>query len=464
VADVLYARTGLVTVVNGDNEWVSSTNAELLARVGTAELGSRLRAARVAAGLTQVQLASDIVEPSYLCRVEGGRRRPSLAVLTALSERIGAPLEELLAGMTRDRHAALQSTIDFAELSLSSEDPTEALTVADEVLDDLVGMNAPDLFESALRLRASAREASGDLDGAAADLELLTAEPVADVRWVKDLISLSRCLRESGRLDETIALEETHRADVQRLGLAATTEAVQLIVTTSAAYILRGDRGHGLRMCMRASADAVRYGLPVAQASALWNASHVLEMRGQVDEALATASQALKLFEESGDTRNLGRMRIQVAQIQLSLRPPDAAGALETLQRARKEIDWSTASALDAARVRLSVAGALELLGQYPEAVAELEASVAVSPVNAVVLLASQAALRGRLAAAWGDLDSARRHYQQGIAISTGSGADTEAAQLWYEFGMILRGLGESELAVDAFRRAGAVQGLGIAH
>ena len=172
------------------------------------------------------------------------------------------------------------------------------------------------------------------------------------------------------------------------------------------------------------------------------------------------ALQALELIEESGDTRNLGRLRHNVANIQLSLRPPDAAGALETLQRARKEIDWSTASALDAARVRLGMAIAHELLGQHPEAVAELDASAAVSPVNATALLASQAALRGRLAAARGDLDSARDQYRQGIAILTGTGADRDAAQLWYELGQILHGLGESELAADAFRRAGAAQGL----
>ena len=207
-----YARTDLPAVASSDNEGVSSTNAELLARVCPAELGARIRAARDAAGLTQAQLAGGTVEPSYVCRVEGGRRRPTLKVLTALAERVGTPLDELLTGMTRDRHAAIQSTIDFAELSLSSTDPSKALAVADEVLDDLLGMNAPDLYESALRLRASAREAAGDLDGAAADLKTLTAEPVADVRWVKDLISLSRCLRESGRLDEAIAVGESHRA------------------------------------------------------------------------------------------------------------------------------------------------------------------------------------------------------------------------------------------------------------
>ncbi|GAA4726862.1 hypothetical protein GCM10023350_07070 [Nocardioides endophyticus] len=443
---------------------MSSTNAELLARVGLSELGARLRAARVAAGLTQAQFAGDTVEPSYVCRVEVGRRRPTLRVLTTLAERAGAPLEELLTGLTRDRWDAIQSTIDFAELSLSSEDPSEALAAADEVLSDLVGTNAPELFESALRLRASAREAAGDLDGAAADLTLLTAEPVADVKWVKDLISLSRCLRESGRLDDAIAVGESHQAHIAGLGLIATTEAVQLTITTAGAYIQRGDLGHALRACKRALADAVRYGLPVAQASALWNASAVLQIRGQAEEALSTALQAMELFEKSGDTRSLGRMRNHVANIQLSLRPPDAAGALEMLQRARKELDWSTASAVDAGRHRLSMAIAHELLGQYREAETELEASATIAPLNAAELRASQAALRGRLAAAWGDLDSARRHYQQGIAILTGSGADRDAAQLWYELGQILRGLGESELAADAFRRAGATQGLHIAH
>jgi tetratricopeptide (TPR) repeat protein len=284
------------------------------------------------------------------------------------------------------------------------------------------------------------------------------------VKWVKDLISLSRCLRESGRIDEAIAVGEANRAEVERLGLTETTEAVQLIVTTAGAHISRGDLGHALRSCKRALADAVRYGLPVAQASALWNASEVLQTRGQGQEALTMALQALELLEESGDTRNLGRMRHHVANIQLSLHPPDAAGALEMLQRARKELAWSTATELDAARHRLSVAAAHELLGQYREAEAELEASVTLSPANAVGLLAAQAALRGRLAAAWGDLDSARRHYQHAVAVLTGSGADTDAAQLWYELGMILRELGESELAADAFRRAGAVQGLHVLH
>lgn len=457
-----FARIGLPAVVNGDNEYVSSTNAELLTRVGPAELGTRLRAARVAVGLSQVQLAGDAVEPSYVCRIEAGRRRPTLKVLTILADRVGAPVEELLTGMTRDRHDAIQSRIDFAELSLSSEDPSEALAVADEVLADLVGMNAPALHENALRLRASAREASGDLDGAAEDLAALTAEPVADVAWVKDLISLSRCLRESGRLDEAIAVGAAHQAQIERLGLTATTEAMQLIVTTAAAYTHRGDLGRSLRICKRASAEAVRYGLPVAQASALWNASEVLQLRGRAEEALPMAIQALGLFEESGDTRNLCRLRINVANIQLRLRPPDAAGALEMLRRARTEVSWSTASALDAARVRLGMAMALELLGNYEEAATELEASVTISPVNAMELLASQAALRGRLAAARGDLDSASHHYRQGIAILTGTGADTDAAQLWYELGQILRGLGESELAADAFRRAGAVQGLRV--
>lgn len=448
----------------GDNESVSSTNADLLARVDAAALGQRLRDARVAAGLTQAQLAGETVEPSYVCRVEGGRRRPDLAVLGVLAERVGVPLEDLLTGLTRDRRADIQTTIDFAELGLSSEDPSEALAVAEGVLADLEGANAPDLLASAVRLRASALEGVGDLDGAVADLRVLTAEPVADVSWVRDLMSLSRCLRESGHLDEAIEVGELQQAQIARLGLAATTEAVQLTITTAAAYIHRGDLGHALRTCKRASVDAVRYGLPVAQASALWNASAVLQIRGRTQEALSSALQALELFEESGDVRNLGRMRNHVANIHLSLQPPDAAGALEMLQRSRKELDWSTAGALDAARHRLSTATAHELLGQYPEAAAELEASVSLSPPNAAELMASQAALRGRLGAARGDLDAVRRHYLNGIAILTGNGADMDAAKLWCELGEILRGLGESEGAADAFRRAGAAQGLRTAH
>ena len=145
------------------------------------------------------------------------------------------PLEELLTGLSRDRRDAIQSAIDFAELSLSSEDPSEALAVAGEVLAELVGMNAPDLFESAFRLRASAREAAGDLDGAIHRPEgLLTAVLLADmpVGQGPDLAEplparvrpTRRGDRGGGRSDKT---------QIERLGLTETTEAIQLTVTTA---------------------------------------------------------------------------------------------------------------------------------------------------------------------------------------------------------------------------------------
>lgn len=51
--------------------------------------GARLRAAREAAGLSQVQLACGIVNPSHLSLIERDLRRPSPQTVAALALRLG---------------------------------------------------------------------------------------------------------------------------------------------------------------------------------------------------------------------------------------------------------------------------------------------------------------------------------------------------------------------------------------
>ena len=65
-------------------------------RADPADLGTRLRDARLAAGLTQAEIATGVLSTAHMSRIEGGLRRPSPELLEILADRLGLSLEELL--------------------------------------------------------------------------------------------------------------------------------------------------------------------------------------------------------------------------------------------------------------------------------------------------------------------------------------------------------------------------------
>jgi transcriptional regulator with XRE-family HTH domain len=60
------------------------------------QIGTRLRAARLAAGLTQQQLASPRYTKAYVSALENGLSRPSMVALTFFAERLGLPAERFI--------------------------------------------------------------------------------------------------------------------------------------------------------------------------------------------------------------------------------------------------------------------------------------------------------------------------------------------------------------------------------
>jgi len=183
-------------------------------------------------------------------------------------------------------------------------------------------------------------------------------------------------------------------------------------------------------------------------------------MQGSVREALAMARQAIALFEQDSDTRNLARLRTELANMQLRQDPPEAAEAKVTLERAARELDWSSASTIDKADNQLAMARATLLLGD-PETAAELANGCYQIAREQAPLSASEAlVLQGQIAASQGRTDLAGESYKEAILLLSGVGADRRAAELWFELGGLLQDVGEAAAALDAYRRAAASTGL----
>lgn len=435
-----------------NSRWV-----ELSRSIDPVVLGKRLRLARLGAGLTQEAVVSGAVSAAYLSRIEAGQRRPEFALLTRMADRIGVPLEDLLNDPVDEDAQRLRVAIDHAELQLVSGDPDSALRTITQVLAETAELDLPDIASAAAFVRARALEGVGDYNEAILAFEDLTAEASVDPAWLKAAIALCRCYRQAGDAAASIEFGERASTTARELGLEGSTEAIQLSVTTAWAYATLGDNDRALRMCLRALETADRHGSSaVARGSAYWNASIIQARRGKFAAAADFSGKALAIFEEADDMRALAALRSEVADLHLSMDPPNPAAALEMLDRAEREMDWSASSVSGRASLLVTRARAHLMAGDTVGASEALDRAQAELPAADVVVRAYAASLAGQVAAAEGRMDAAALAYREAVRLLSELGADQRVSRLWYELGDLLAEAGDDQAAVAAFR-SGAV-------
>ena len=433
------------------------TLAERLRGIDPDLLGRRLRAARVAAGLTQTDAGGPDLSTAYVSRIEAGARRPSARALQTLAERVGTTPADLLRAAEDDPALTeLRLTLDYAELALETGEAREAESQTRALVDQL-DPDSP-LRERALFLHGRALEATGRLALAAATLEEVAAGDGAHA--LRATVALCRCLRESGEIDRAIDVGDAALARLRDTPLFGTDESIQLVATVASCYFESGDVTTAARLCREAVATAEQLGSATARASAYWNASIVESHRGRVDSAVFQAQRALSLLGEGRDARNLARLRIQLGILQLRSVPPAVAEALETLRQAEGELQESSAAPADLSHVRAALARAHLLDGDLEAASTVAEQARAVDVDSIPLAKAEAAAVLGQVAVLEGDTDRARALCAEAAQLLSAAGADRATAQVWYELAMCLEQAGATAEALDAYRRAAASTGL----
>src|ERR1700760_3568771 len=156
---------------------MDSREAALLKDIDPAELGNRIRAARVAKGLTQGQLAGGGISVGYVSRIESGQRRPIASVLDDLSARLMIPVDHLLRGVSAREYDEIKLALDYAELSLESGEHVEAEAQARQALDRASVASQSEMQARGHFLIARSLEGQGLLDDAILELEPLVDSP-----------------------------------------------------------------------------------------------------------------------------------------------------------------------------------------------------------------------------------------------------------------------------------------------
>ncbi len=437
---------------------------EKLTSLDLPTLGSRIKAARLAAGLTQVALGADDASIAYISRIESGARRPGPALVEALCARLGVTPEEIVLGYaTGEDPRRHELALDYAELQLVGGDAEQALRGADDVL--AAAPTGARLLERARFLQASALDALGDPRAVGGYRSLLSpsgpGQPaLLDVTLrLRAATSLSRILRERGELTDAISVAATALDTLGPDRLEGAEEAVRLTVTLAAAVYEAGDVERATELCRSAICEADRLKSPAARGAAYWNASIIEAEAGRIDRALDLARRALDLFEGGDDVRHLGNLRIQFSTLLLQESPPRVEEALSQLDHAEKELAWSGATVAQSVRRELVAARAWFLAGDGARA--RTRAELAVSGAGEHPLIAVSAlTLLGQMEWADDDLVGAETYYRRAIALLTGIGSDREAGQLWFDLGALLDDAGLTAEARDAYKRAAACLGL----
>src|ERR687887_2229600 len=84
-------------------------------------LGERLRQLRVAAGMTQTELAGDRFSKEYVSQIERGKTRPTRETIEWLAGRLGVDAGFLENGVSTDERGRLDAALARAEALLEAE-------------------------------------------------------------------------------------------------------------------------------------------------------------------------------------------------------------------------------------------------------------------------------------------------------------------------------------------------------
>ncbi len=299
-------------------------------------LGERLRQLRVAAGMTQSELAAHRFSKEYISQIERGKTRPTPETVSWLASRLGVDTTFLASGISSDERARAEAVLARAEALTERLDFDSAIDEYASALGPVVASGAPELRVRLLSGEAWARMHNGE------------------VRAGLDLLAESRALTEGREFSDVDRAEVLFRLGVGRYLLSSIATAVALFGqalelldrSEIPADILRArihtwrSRCHRRQRDYEAAREDVERSLELAEAmndvraagNAYFEASLIAERDGHWVLARTYAEQAKSAYEELSDRSNVGRLLNNLGGLEFLLGKPDRA--IERLKQA----------------------------------------------------------------------------------------------------------------------------------
>ena len=292
-------------------------------------LGERLRQLRVAAGLTQTDLASDRFSKEYISQIERGKTRPTTETIEWLALRLGVDAGFLQSGVSADERSRAEAILARADALLEEHEFTEAIAEYGRALPAVLGTGAVELHVRALNGEAMARVQVDDVKGALALLAdarvLVEREEFSDIDRAEVLYRLGVCRYMLSSISTAVGLFNEALVLAERSGLPSDELRLNVFAWRSRCYRRQRD--------YEAAREDVERALELAEAmhdaralgQAYFQASVLAERDGHWVLARTYAEKAKAQYEELSDRANVGRLLNNLGGLEFLLGKPDLA-------------------------------------------------------------------------------------------------------------------------------------------
>jgi tetratricopeptide (TPR) repeat protein len=420
-------------------------------------LGERLRQLRVAAGLTQTDLAGDRFSKEYISQIERGKTRPTVETTEWLALRLGVDAGFLQSGVSADERAKAEAILARADALLEEGRLDESIEEYARALPAVLGTGAVELHVHALKGEAMAHAHNGDVKNALAMLgearELVEREEFSDIDRAEVLYRLGVCRYLLSSISTAVSLFNEALVLGERSGLPS--DELRLNVFSWRSRCYRRQRDY------EAAREDVELALELAEAmhdaralgAAYFQASVLAERDGHWVLARTYAEKAKAQYEELSDRANVGRLLNNLGGLEFLLGKPEQAvdhlkhSFAVALELGHEEEAATAISSLaqvhlrtgDVQRAEEQALHALELIGDRKNMVDEVG--------NARLVLGRALLEQDRLdeaEVAFGEADDAF------AKLSSGS----HRAAAWIAQGDLATKRGDEQRAAVLFRRA----------
>ena len=420
-------------------------------------LGERLRQLRVAAGMTQTDLAGDHFSKEYVSQIERGKTRPTRETIQWLADRLGVDGAFLANGVSADERGRVDAALARADALLEGRRNDEALSEFENIRAAVLATGLPELEARALAGEATVRMRGGEVREAIALLErargLSEGSSFSDVERADIIFRLGVARFKLNSLQTAISLFDEALKLAERSEIPSDQLRSNVFAWRSRCYRRRRD--------LEAAREDVERALELAEglndtrtaADVYFQASIIADREGHWVLARSYAERAKSAYEELADRGNLGRLLNNLGGINFLLgHPEEAVTFLKDAVRIALEVgnDAEAAHAVNGiAQVHLRTGGvklaeeqaryALKLLGERVDEMHEIG--------NAQLVL-------GRALLEQDRLDEAEEAFAEGERAYDQMSSGSHRADAWIAQGDLAARRGDDRTAARLYRQA----------
>jgi tetratricopeptide (TPR) repeat protein len=420
-------------------------------------LGERLRQLRVAAGLTQSDLAGDRFSKEYVSQIERGKTRPTKETVEWLAARLGVDAGFLANGVATDERGRLEGALARAEALYEANDDESALAAFEPLVPSARATGVPELEVRALvgcgltKMRLGAhREALELLNEARAISE---SGSFSDVERAEVLLRLGGCRYQLNSVQTALALFGEALTLAERSGMPCDALMADILSWRSRCWRRQRDYEAAREDVERALELAQGVDDPRTIGAAYFQASLIADREGHWVLARNYAERAREAYSDLSDRVHFGQLTNNLGGLNFLLGKTDEA--VDLLKEAFR-IALDTGRDADAAQAVSSLAQIHLRTGNVE--LAEEQASHALRLLDGhedyLDEIGNAQLVLGRALLEQGRLDETEDMFQAAEASFAQLGSASHRAAAWVARGDLAARRGDDRLAAHLYRTA----------